>query len=50
MSNEPREAKALNKVKEQADMNKNKLNSEKHKMIHFKKIKCKNMRVREIEI
>lgn len=30
----PREAKGLNKLKEQADMNKNKLNRDKCKIIH----------------
>lgn len=41
MSNEPREAKALNKLKEQADMNKRKLNSDKHRTVHFKKSNAK---------
>lgn len=37
MSNEPREAKDLDKLKEQAGMNKNNLNINKCKIIHLKK-------------
>lgn len=45
MSNEPREAKDLNTLKEQAGMNKNNLNMDKCKVIHLKKIKCQSVGV-----
>lgn len=41
MSNEPREAKGLNKLKEQANINKSKFTRDKHKSIHLKKSNAK---------
>lgn len=41
MANEPREAKGLNTLKEQAVMNKNKLNRDAHQIVHLKKSHAK---------